>query len=137
MGLVTSVTTCPKYALYLTAKGTYGVVSRPDELLTYLECSGDSGLSLRLAAKSPIVAGPLSAGVDVKLSWTSEYEGGLYRDGTGASKESFTVLYELKQCKKRVPRTWFRDSPEPTREGLDQFVPRAHSCCTDGADELV
>lgn len=63
----------------------------------------------------------MSAGPEIGASWKSEHGGGFYRSGDGG-KEPFTVLYELRKCKRKEPKSWLRDSPEPEVKGVDAYV---------------
>jgi len=102
--IVSSITMCPAYALYLGSKE-------------------DSGITLSLQAELPIPAAPgVSAGPGASIKWVKEYGGGLYREGN-VHEPRFTVLFDLRQCKMRVKKTWLRDSPEPDFEGTEKLEP--------------
>lgn len=112
--LITKVTTCLAYTLYLASKGRHLVTYRIGPgTLNLVE---DTGISLALCLEVPIGATPISVGPGLSHSWLMEYGGGFYRAGDRAG-HSYTVLFDLKRCKKEK-KGWFRDN-ESGKEGIN------------------
>jgi len=115
--LITNVTKCPAYALYLASKE-------------------DSGISLALCLQVP--PGAVSAGAELTTNWVWDHGGGLFRSGF-KDEPSYTVLFDLKRCRKKA-EGWFRDSPSPVFEGvdsLDDAVPPWNLLDDDGEEKKV
>lgn len=119
MFLVTNLTTCPAYLLYLATKE-------------------DKGISLALCVQPPVGLAPVTAGPTVTTSWVTEHGGGFYREGTH-SEHRYTVLFDLKRCRKEKTRL-FRESLSPERPGisdLDTAYPPWGMIDEDGEEEDI
>lgn len=114
MFLVTNVTTCPKYALYMAAKGSFGSPHLGAWCTDSASMKAVSGISLALCAQG---GGSTATGAKASASWMSAYDGGYFRSGS-QNEHCFTVLYELREPVK-AKKGLFRDSPSPTANGTD------------------
>jgi len=112
--LVTSVTVCPAYALYLATKD-------------------DSDISFALRVEAPVPAAPVVTGPNVKAKWYNRHGAGLYREGI-KEKEVFTVLYDLRICRRKG---WLRDSPQPGDGSPESRLHQAYPPWTMLDDEGV
>lgn len=91
-------------------------LEKETSLLTF-ESAGNTELSLALCTTIPVAPCPVPIKVEVSNAWRSIHGGGYFRSGN-KHDDSYTVLFDLKQCDKK---RWslFRDSPSPVLEGLD------------------
>lgn len=94
MCIITSVTRCSSYFLYLAGIGLWSFqVSTPRAHSGFL---GDNAIYLALCPQA-------SGG----LNWVPMYGGGFCRKGSSVDGDTYAVSFEMQECRKKK-RFWFR-----------------------------
>lgn len=105
--LITKVTSCPAYSLYLSTRGRY--LGTQIDLITVLTCSEDAGIvSLDLLGTSPVPGG-MTATASGGGGWQSCGITGHFQCGS-EEQDCFSPLFTLKTIPKRS-KILFRDGP--------------------------